>query len=298
VRFFERMHGYGIEILQYRPLNPLLNGLSNFGHRDHRKMLVVDGRVAFTGGINIAEVYGSTPSVSPPPGPPVYWRDTDIEVTGPAVAEFQRLFISKWQYQKGPPLAARDYFPRIDRKGSAIVRVIGSVPERFSVIYVILVSAIASAQTNVYITDAYFAPDHQMLRALERAARRGVDVRLLLPSESDHQVIVSAQRSHYTELLKAGVKIYEWRGRMLHAKSATVDCVWSTVGTSNLDWWSIARDNEINAIVLSHDFGQEMKAMFMDDLKQSSQVDPEQRHHRPVLERLDEDLARAVEPLL
>lgn len=298
VRFFDRLRSCGIEVLQYRPLDPLVSGLWSFGHRDHRKMLIVDGRVAFTGGINISEVYGSTPSVGPPTLPPQYWRDTDIKVSGPAVAEFQRLFIEEWQYQKGPPLSARDYFPKIGQQGGEIVRVIGSVPERFSGIYVTLISAINSAETNVYITDAYFAPDLQMIHALERAARRGVDVRLLLPSESDHQVLVSAERSHYAALLRAGVKIYEWRGAMLHAKSATVDGVWSTIGTSNLDWWSIARDNEINAIVLSHNFGGEMNTMFMDDLKESSQIDPELWHRRAVLERLDEDLARAIEPLL
>jgi cardiolipin synthase A/B len=297
-RFFDRLRSCGIEVLQYRPLDPLVGGLWSFGHRDHRKMLIVDGRVAFTGGINISEVYGSTPSIGPPQRPLQYWRDTDLEVGGPAVAEFQRLFIEEWQYQNGPPLVARDYFPKIDQQGTEIVRVIGSVPERFSAIYVTLISAINSAETNVYVTDAYFAPDHQMIRALERAARRGVDVRLLLPSESDHQVLVSAQRSHYAALLRAGVKIYEWRGAMLHAKSATVDGVWSTIGTSNLDWWSIARDNEINAIVLSHDFGREMNTMFTDDLNESSQIDPELWRRRAVIERLDEDMASAIEPLL
>ena len=185
VSFFERLRQNGIAVLQYRPVNPLeATFLWTFSHRNHRKMLIVDGRIAFTGGINISEVYASGPSGSERREPPAYWRDTDIEVEGPAVAEFQHLFISEWNYQKGPPLSSRDYFPKIERQGNQIVRVIGSVPQRFNPIYVTLISAINNSQTNVYITDAYFAPDHQMLHALQQAARRGVDVRLLVPSQA------------------------------------------------------------------------------------------------------------------
>jgi cardiolipin synthase A/B len=178
------------------------------------------------------------------------------------------------------------------------VRVIGSVPKRFNPIYVTFISAITNSETSVYITDAYFAPDHQMLHALERAARRGIDVRLLLPSQSDEPLIVSAARSHYHALLKAGVKIYEWQGEMLHAKTATVDGVWSTVGSSNLDWWSIARNNEINAIVLSHVFADEMGAMFRNDLENSQQIELESWRNRSLRERLNETIAGVVEPML
>ncbi len=298
--FFQRLQENGIAVAEYRPLNPFAATLNwTLNHHSHRKMLVIDGRIAFTGGINISEVYASGLSSSMERTPAAYWRDTDIEVQGPAVAEFQHLFINEWNHQKGPPLAPRNYFPKIDRQGGEIVRVIGSVPERFSPIYVTLISAIVNSETNVYITDAYFAPDHQMLHALEHAAERGVDVRLLLPSQSDELMIVSASRSHYQALLKSGVKIYEWQGEMLHAKTATVDGVWSTVGSSNLDWWSIARNNEINAIVLSHSFGDEMNLMFQNDLKNSRQIELDQWNHRPLHERFKESLCGELsEPLL
>jgi cardiolipin synthase A/B len=123
-------------------------------------------------------------------------------------------------------------------------------------------------------------------------------VRLLLPSQSDEHLIVSAARSHYHALLKAGVKIYEWQGKMLHAKTATVDGVWSTVGSSNLDWWSIARNNEINAIVLSHAFADEMGVMFRNDLENSQQIELESWRHRSLRERLNETIAGVVEPML
>jgi cardiolipin synthase len=297
--FFEGLRQSGIAVLEYRPVNPFGATLHwTLSHRNHRKMLIVDGRIAFTGGINIAEVYASGLGGSARKAPPADWRDTDIGVEGPAVAEFQRLFIGEWNYQKGPPLSSREYFPQVERQGNQIVRIIGSVPQRFNPIYVTLISAIINSETNAYITDAYFAPDRQMLHTLEQAARRGVDVRLLLPSQTDEPLIVSAARSHYEALLKAGVKIYEWQGKMLHAKTATIDGVWSTVGTSNLDWWSIARNNEVNAIVLSHSFGDQMDLMFRNDMENSRQIELDQWKHRPLRERLDETVAEIIEPLL
>jgi cardiolipin synthase A/B len=300
--YFDRLRQNGIAVLQYRPVNPFETTLQwSFSHRNHRKMLIVDGRIAFTGGINISEVYASglgSLSGSRPGSTPQYWRDTDVEIEGPVVAEFQHLFVGEWTYQKGPPLSPREYFPTLEAQGNHIIRVISSVPERFSLIYVDLISAIVNSETNVYITDAYFTPDRQMLHALENAARRGVDVRLLLPSQSDEPMIVSAERSHYRALLTSGVKIYEWQGEMLHAKTATIDGVWSTVGTSNLDWWSIARDNEVNAIILSHSFGDEMNRMFRSDMENSTQIDLAQWKHRGLCERLEETAARMIEPLL
>jgi len=297
--FFNRMQQSGIQVLQYRPLNPFEATLNwTLSHRNHGKMLIVDGRTAFTGGVNISEVYASGLRSGEKQTPMESWRDTDIRLEGPAVAEFQQRFISDWYHQQGPTLSPRDYFPSVPRQGGEIVRVISSVPERFSTIYVAMISAVVNSQTNVYITDAYFSPDRQMLHALESAARRGVDVRLLLPSQSDAPLIVSAERSHYASLLKSGVKIYEWRGEMLHAKTATIDGVWSTVGTSNLDWWSIARDDEVNAIVLSHSFADQMNLMFRNDLEHSRQIELDQWGSRGLDERLDETLAWMIEPLL
>ncbi len=281
-------------------MNPLGEELHwPVAHRNHRKALIVDGRIAFTGGINISEVYqNSSLSESKRGVPQEDWRDTDIAIEGPAVTQVQRLFIREWEYQKGPPLGTHDYFPLLQKQGGEIVRVIASVPERFNPIYVTLFSAITNAQTNVYITDAYFAPDRQMLHVLEHAAQRGVDVRLLLPSQSDEHLIVSAERSHYHDLLKAGVKIYEWQGAMLHAKTATIDGVWSTVGSSNLDWWSIARNNELNAVILSHPFGNEMNRMFLADLSDAREIKTEQWSDRSLAERFKETIAGLVEPML
>jgi cardiolipin synthase len=299
--FFDNLRSNGIAVAEFNPLSPFEArhwSLSKLTHRDHRKLLIIDGRIAFTGGINISDVYASGLNGERPALPRDYWRDTDIEVEGPAVAEFQKLFMSNWYQEGGTVLDRNRYFPQVPAQGRQIVRVIGSVPQQSPLIYVDLISALVNSETNVYITDAYFAPDRQVRHAIRDAARRGVDVRLLLPSQSDEPLIVSAQRAHYQELLKAGVKIYEWRGKMLHAKTATIDGVWSTVGTSNLDWWSIARDNEVNVVVLGHEFGDEMNLMFKNDLEDSEPIELEQWDRRPLIERLRERFARLVEPLL
>jgi cardiolipin synthase len=300
--FFNRMRSNGIRLVEFDPINPFAAGFRWAPlHRDHRKLMVVDGAVAITGGINISGVYSSG-LISKRKNPSVEilktWRDTDVQVEGPVVSEYQELFVANWLQQGGVPLGFKDYFPALDAKGDQIVRVLGSVPQEFSRIYVTLISAIRNAENNIYITDAYFAPDSQMLEALEDAARRGVDVRLLFPGHSNEPLIQPAARAYFAELLDAGVKIYLWRGEMLHAKTATIDGVWSTVGSSNLDWWSIARNDEINTVVLSVRFGQQMNASFTRDLQDSQQLDPAQWQQRSVLERIEEVIARSLKPML
>lgn len=284
-------------MIQFNPINPLSARVEwSPSHRDHRKILVVDGEIAFTGWINISGVYSHS-SWSRRHGTKA-WRDTDLEVEGPAVAEFQHLFMNTWQSQNGPPLAARNYFPPLDKKGDAIVRVIGSVPGEYSFIYSTLISAINNAETRIYITDAYFAPGPEMLEALESAARRGVDVRLLVPGHTDEPMLMNATRSDYSELLSAGIQIYEWQGKMIHAKTATIDSVWSTVGSSNLDWWSIVRDDEVNAVILGYGFAQQMESTFNGDIERSDQIDPDRWAHRGALERGEELMGKVMAPML
>ena len=299
--FFDRMRAAGIRVLQFDPINPIRARLRwSVNHRDHRKLMVIDGKVAFTGGINISGVYSSgiRQHEYAPGGRPEYWRDTDVEIEGPAVAQCQELFLSTWADQGGGPPEPRDYYPLLKPKGNYIVRVIGSIPEQFSLIYVTLISAINNAENNVWITDAYFAPEPEMIEVLEEAAQRGVDVRLVLPSQTNEPLIMTASRSYYSELMRSGVKIFEWRGEMLHAKTATIDGVWSTVGSSNLDSWSIVHNNEINAVVLSLDFGAAMNTMFSHDISNSVQINPNRWRDRGIGERLHEGIARIMQPLL
>ena len=292
--FFERMRDAGIKVVEFNPVNPLrAKKVDLLTHRDHRKILVVDGKIAFTGGVNISAVYSSSPSILGKSGLP--WRDTEVEIEGPAVAEFQKLFLDTWSQQKGPELAPRTYFPELKLEGSDLVQVIGSTPgERNRVTYVMYVSAMTFAEKTIHLTNAYFVPDRQTLSALTGAAQRGLDVKLILPSTSDSNLVFYAGRSHYEDLLESGVKLYERKGGMLHAKTAVIDGVWSTVGSTNMDLWSFVRDDEVNAAVLGEDFAAEMEAMFASDLRASDEILPAEWKRRSLGNRLKELLARLL----
>jgi cardiolipin synthase len=299
--FFERLTQAGVQVIEFNPVNPLAaRGSWSPNHRDHRKLLVVDGRVAFLGGINISNVYssGSSPgrsqrTVDLAAG----WRDTDVRIAGPAADEFEQMFNETWGKQQGNALPPRQP-TTIAPQGSHIVRAIGSTPDdAFSLIYLTLISAISNAQERVYLTNAYFVPDPQLMKALVDAAGRGVDVRLILPGRSDSPATYYAGRSHFSALLDAGVKIYERRGPLLHAKTAIVDGVWSCVGSSNLDWRSALDNDEVNAVILGHEFGQQMQAAFAADMVASDAIDLASWNRRPVLPRLKELVARLWGPL-
>jgi cardiolipin synthase len=214
-------------------------------------------------------------------------------VEGPVVGEFQKLFIASWEKQKAEPLAPRNYFPVLGNKGKEVVRAIGSTPDDpYSLIYVTLISAINSAETSVLLTNAYFVPDPQLLKALKGAVRRGVDVRIILPSNTDFWLVFHAGRSYYTELLRGGVKIFERREALLHSKTALIDGVWSTIGSTNLDWRSFLHNDEVNAVILGQEFGAQMQAMFDKDQAASKPIMLEQWRHRSIGMRFKETIAR------
>jgi cardiolipin synthase A/B len=300
--FFNHLRDAGVRVLQFNPINPFEASRGwRVNHRDHRKIAIVDGRIAFTGGINISNVYSSGSSAklgsgsgSRPPSPKdPGWRDTNIRIAGPAVAELQKLFLATWEEQHGPPLPAREWFPQMKPQDNQLVHVIASGPDDpVPIIYATYVSAIQHAEKSVHFTMAYFVPDPQTLDALQDAARRGVDVTLVLPSYTDFWAVFHAGRSHYEDLLEAGVKIYERQDALLHAKTAVIDGVWSTVGSSNLDWRSFLHNSEVNAIILGTEFGAQMETMFSRDLKASRQITPETWARRPLSDRLKEGAAR------
>jgi cardiolipin synthase len=290
--FFQRLRDGGIQVVDFNPLNPLSDREEwGLAHRDHRKILIADGKVAIIGGINISEVYSSSLfKRKNNEKAPIHWRDTDIHIEGPAVAEFQKLFLDTWSKQKGPNLSERNtYFPDLKEKGTALVRVVGSTPgETNRIPFIMYVSAITFAEHSIHLTNSYFIPDEQIVQALSDAARRGVDVKIILPGITDSTLAYYAQRYHYSELLKSGVKLYEHCSSLLHAKTAVIDEVWSTVGSTNMDYLSLLHNDEVNAVVLSREFAVEMEKMFVTDLENSRQITWDEWKKRPMLFKIRE----------
>jgi cardiolipin synthase len=297
--YFERLRAAGIAVCEFNPVNPAKAPRGwQINNRDHRKVLVVDGRVAFTGGINISGVYsaGSFGSGRRAPSREEGWRDTHILTRGPVVAQFQRLFLEAWARQQCGEPAQASYFPRLAAQGNWTMRVVASDPARGeSEMYVALLSAIGAARERVWLTYGYFVPDPDTVRTLKEAAARGVDVRLVLPGFSDFWAPLYAGRSHYDELLAAGARIFERRDALLHAKTAVIDGVWSSVGSTNLDWRSFVHNYEADVIVLGETFAGDMERLFIRDLEHSHEVALAAWRRRGLVPRVREWAARAWE---
>lgn len=292
--FFQRLRDKGIQVVEFNPIKPLKGHLKWLMiNPDHRKILIVDGKVAISGGVNISNVYsGKLSGRRKVKEVPLSWRDTDVQIEGPAVAEFQKLFLDTWTKQDGPKLSELNYYPKMQEEGTALVRVVGSTPGSDNrITFIVYVAAITFAEYSIHLTNAYFVPDKQILKAFTDAAGRGVDVKIILPATTDSQLVLNAARHNYSDLLKAGVKIYERRNVVLHAKTAVIDGVWSTVGSTNLDSLSLLSDDEVNAVILNHEFAVEMERMFAGDLAQSDQIQWDKWAKRPLLQKIKESFA-------
>ena len=310
--FFDHMREGGVKLIAFNPINPAKargNGWI-LNNRDHRKMLIVDGKVGFTGGINISDTYsrsspfrGGSHGGGPPSGggsspartkdaDDVGWRDTHVRIEGPAVQAMQWLFVQTWIEQDADDLRDAKYFTTVAPAGDKVVRVLGSRPEGRFEIYKAMLLAIQEAKKSIHITCAYFVPDDQILEALIDAARRGVYVQLVLPSVSDSGLVFHAGRAFYQPLLEGGVKIFELKLSVLHAKTVVVDGVWSTVGSTNLDRRSFLHNSEVNVIVMGDVFGLEMENAFKEDLHNSTEVSLATWNKRPLITRMKEWLAR------
>jgi cardiolipin synthase len=314
--FFERLQQGGVQVCEFNPLlRPSQTGADwRPWQRNHRKVLVVDGDIAFTGGINLSNVYASGSGGSRGPdgsgsaggsrgshgsGDAAGWCDTQVELRGPVVQPMAAAFRTTWQDQGCSGVLPADPEPRQPNPGTRIVKMSASDPrEGLNRTYAALLAAIGAAQRSVYLTMAYFAPGDAIVDALREAAGRGVDVRLVLPGRSDAALVMHAARSYYDGMLSAGVRIHEMHHAVMHAKTAVIDGVFSSVGSSNLDGRSIDGNHELDVVVLGEDFGSEMEALFSRDLQNSRVVNLGTWRQRGLGARLMEWLGRALEPLL
>jgi cardiolipin synthase len=289
---FDKLRAAGVNLCSFNPLNPLANRTGDFTQRDHRKIVVVDAQTAFTGGINFSATYTSS-SLSRRSrvvnAKEDGWRDTQIQVQGPAAIEMQRLFLQSWSKQKCPAMNPLDYLPAPVEAGNTLLRIdASSVDSRRNETYLAAISAVTFAVKSIDLTMAYFTPDSQLEHALRDAARRGVKVRLLLPGLSDFGGIVAAGRAHYSRLMKYGIEIYEERRALLHAKTLEIDDIWSTVGSANWDWLSFARNDEVNIVVIDQGFAGEMRMLFEDDLTRATRITADEWKKRSFKQKLRE----------
>ena len=282
----------GVDVEWYHPLRWYT--LSRFNHRTHRKLLIADGRVGFSGGVGIADNWlGDADSRD-------HWRDTVARVEGPVVTQMQFGFMDNWVKSRGELLTGLDYFPEVERAGDQVTQVIKSSPsEGSSTVKLLYIISIVSATKSIYISNAYFVPDRDTIRALEGAVRRGVDVRVIVPGEeTDVPIVRQASRIHYERLLRRGIRIFEYQPTMMHAKTMVVDGMWSTIGSSNFDDRSFRLNDEVNVNVYNAGTAQRMEEIFFEDLARSREITLRKWFQRGAFDRMKERIANVLRPQL
>lgn len=281
---FIRMRAAGVQVEKYNSLVSLR--VLRINHRDHRKLLIVDGKVGFTGGAGIADVWMGD-GVSPG-----QWRDTMFKLEGPAVGQMQAVFMDNWRKAAAEVLAGDDYFPELAPAGDQFVQVFGSSPQdSVETVRMLFLLSIDSARHSIRICTPYFVPGDGTEEALIRACERGVKVELILPgSRTDVPIVRHASRGHWGPLLRAGAKFYEYEPTMFHCKLMIVDDVWVSVGSANVDNRSFRLNDESNMNIYSPAFAAEQVAIFESDKARSIEVTYEKWKHRSIGRRIMEIL--------
>ncbi len=296
-RMVKELRDAGVEAYPFYKIRFLL--LANrMNYRNHRKIIVVDGKYGFVGGINVDDRYINQGKNK------LFWRDTHLMIHGPAVAGLQNVFISDWNFCAGQQIEISNrYFPISDMEWTnvpnSLVQIVDSGPDsELANIMLAYMGAISSARERLYITTPYFIPNETVMNAMKFAALKGVDVRLLVPGISDSRLVNAASCSNYQELMDVGIRIYRYQKGFVHAKTMVVDDNMSIVGTANMDIRSYDLNFEINALVFDYALNDELAEAFMNDLKESSELDYEQWSNRSKWITFGETLARLVSPLL
>jgi cardiolipin synthase len=283
-----RMRDAGVEVVWFRPLH--WYNLNRLNHRTHRKLLVVDGRVGFTGGIGIAHLFSGDAQDED------HWRDSQYRAEGPVVGQMQATFMDNWVQSGGELLDGPAYFPRLDSVGGRRAQAVHSSPgdgtENLRLMYLL---AVASATRSIRIANSYFIPNTLAVDMLVAARRRGVDIEIIVPGTiGDATLVRRASRAKWGPLLEAGVKIYEYQPTMYHMKVMIVDDYWVSVGSTNLDNRSFRLNDENNLNVFDQEFAGAQAAVFEQDRLRSRQITLEEWRRRPWRERLAEQMARVM----
>jgi cardiolipin synthase len=288
VQYRDWMVEAGCQVAFYRPLTPWT--FDRVNERNHRRILVVDGVVGFTGGSGTSGKWSGNGKQDG------HWRDTDVRVEGPVVEQLQGAFAENWLEATGVALGGPAYFPRpLEVKGGVDAQVVRSSPAGGSVaMYTMFLLAMTAARRSIYITNPYFVPDEKMVETLIQARRRGVRVVLLLPGAIDHNLVRQASRGGFGRLLKEGIEIHEYKPAMLHAKTMVIDSMWATVGSTNLDRRSFALNEELNLVIYDAGVARRLEQVFEKDLSESGVVTYKRWASRGLMSRVLEFLAVPV----
>ena len=292
--FFQRMRREGVDAHAFLRIT-LTQIVNRLNWRNHRKLVVVDGRVGYIGGMNIADRYVTGARGSKP------WRDTHLRITGPAVAGLCHTFSIDWNFMRRElltlPIPALD--PQAANPGSDLVQVLPSGPTgKWSNIMSVFLKAIADAQHCVYVQTPYFLPNDALLKALQTSALSGVDVRLMLPRSTDSRLLRLAAGSYLKECLLAGIKVYFYEPVMMHSKVVIVDDDFATTGSTNFDFRSFEHNFECNVLVYGKEFNQRMKNVFLADQRKSTRLILSHWRRRPLVVKAAESLVRLMGPIL
>lgn len=288
---FRKLLQNGVKVAGFMPFTRLPHRF-NLHFRNHRKILVVDGVKAFTGGTNLGREYLGKRNTN-------QWHDSTIEVAGPVCLALQDVFARDWHFTTQEDLLEEKYYPRPQKDGDSLVQAIESGPNsEFASLHQMVFMALNSAEKNLAIMTPYFVPDASVLSSLISAGLKGVDVRLILPAKSDAPLVQMASRSFYEELLEAGVKIYEYQPRILHAKLMVIDGHWTILGSGNMDVRSFKLNFELNLLVHGTDFATQIEKVLADDLEQSKEIFLEQFRERPLSRKILENFFRLFTPII
>jgi cardiolipin synthase len=281
----ERMRAAGVQLQRYH--KPAWWKLARLNNRTHRKLLVIDGKVGFTGGVGIADKWrGNAQDEN-------HWRDSHFRVEGPVVGQMQAVFNDNWTKATGAVLDGPDYFPPLKREGSSAAQMFSSSPTGGSEsMHLMYLMAITAARHSIDLSSAYFVPDELTVRALVAAAKRGVQVRVITPGPIiDSDVVRAASRERWGGLLKAGIRIAEYQPTMYHVKALVVDSLLVSVGSTNFDNRSFSLNDEANLNVFDAAFAREQEAVFTADWRQAREITLNGWQHRPLLEKVGGELA-------
>ena len=292
--YLTKLRSAGVNVAAFLPVKlPFLHRKINY--RNHRKILIVDGKIGFVGGANIGDEYlGKDPTIG-------YWRDTHVRLKGNAVYSLQKIFLQDWQFvtRQSLDLNIPELFPVEKVQGDHLVQITASGPDsQWEAIMQVYYYTIATAEKSVYITSPYFIPNESILTALKTAALSGVDVKLLLPAVPDHRIVYWAAMSYLEELLEAGVEVYFYHNGFIHAKVLTVDEIVSSIGSANMDQRSFSLNFEVNANIYDKETALRLNQEFINDLKHSRRLTLEEFRKRPLRHHFIESVARLFSPLL